>query len=203
MIVGVSLTFSFLEIIRRLLLFARSSYYFTPYNRLTDYSLEVHKLTKSPTLLSFWPAGSIPPPNDWKLTDIFFPIWTLWVRCVIRENQSTRTFLQAADHSVQFVQSSQFYFWCIRTQFQICPIWIQAIPSNTCAKKPVQFFKASKKSKYFKFQTWIFFLPAHWVLSTQVPFSAGQIDIRCHPLYFDHGQNCFCLLNSLSKLTST
>ena len=81
-IVGKSLTFSFVKIIRRLLLFTRLSYYFTPYNRLTDYSLEVHKLTKSSTLLSFWPAGSIPPPNDWKLTDIFFPIWTLWVRCV-------------------------------------------------------------------------------------------------------------------------
>ena len=79
---GRSLTFSFLKIIRRLLLFARLSYYFTPYNRLTDYSLQVHKLKKSSTLLSFWPAGFIPPPNDWKLTDIFFPIWTLWVRCV-------------------------------------------------------------------------------------------------------------------------
>ena len=67
---------------KQFLHFARLSYYFTPYNRLTDYSLEVHKLTKSSTLLSFWPAGSIPPPNDWKLTDIFFPIWTLWVRCV-------------------------------------------------------------------------------------------------------------------------
>ena len=78
---GKSLTFSFLKIIRRLLLFARLSYYFTPYNRLTDYSLQVHKLTKSSTLLSFWPAGFILPPNHWKFTDIFFPKWTLWARC--------------------------------------------------------------------------------------------------------------------------
>ena len=79
---GEVLNFSFLKIIRRLLLFARLSYYFTPYNRLTDYSLQVHKLKKSSTLLSFWPAGFIPPPNDWKLTDNFFPISTLWARCV-------------------------------------------------------------------------------------------------------------------------
>ena len=78
---GEVLNFSFMKIIRRFLLFARLSYYFTPYNRLTDYSLQVHKLTKSSTLLSFWPAGFIPPPNDWKLTDIFFPISTLWARC--------------------------------------------------------------------------------------------------------------------------
>ena len=78
---GRSLTFSFLKIIRRLLLFARLSYYFTLHNRLTDYSQQVHKLTKSSTLLSFWPAGFIPPPNDWKLADIFFPIWTFWARC--------------------------------------------------------------------------------------------------------------------------
>ena len=70
-----------MKIIRRFLLFARLSYYFTPYNRLTDYSLQVHKLKKSSTLLSFWPAGFIPPPNDWKLTDIFIPISTLWARC--------------------------------------------------------------------------------------------------------------------------
>ena len=80
---GRSLTFSFLKIIRRLLLFARLSYYFTPYNRLTDYSLQVHKLKKSSTLLSFWPAGFIPPPNDWKLTDKFFPIPIFWARCAL------------------------------------------------------------------------------------------------------------------------
>ena len=69
-------------IIRRLLLFARLSYYLTAYNRLTDYSLQIHKLTKSSTLLSFWPAGFILPPNHWKLTDIFFsnmdPLGAAW-----------------------------------------------------------------------------------------------------------------------------
>ena len=69
---GRSLTFSFLKIIRRLLLFARLSYYFTPYNRLTDYSLQVHKLTKSSTLLSFWPAGFILPPIIENLLIYFF-----------------------------------------------------------------------------------------------------------------------------------
>ena len=69
---GEVLNFSFMKIIRRFLLFARLSYYFTPYNRLTDYSLQVHKLTKSSTLLSFWPAGFILPANHWKLPDIFF-----------------------------------------------------------------------------------------------------------------------------------
>ena len=61
---GEVLNFFLYEDHKQFLLFARLSCYFTPYNRLTDYSLEVHKLTKSPTLLSFWPAGSIPPPND-------------------------------------------------------------------------------------------------------------------------------------------
>ena len=65
---------------KRFALFTWSSY-FTPYNRLTYYSLQVHKLTKSSTHLLFWPPGFILPPNDWKLTDIFFPIWTLWARC--------------------------------------------------------------------------------------------------------------------------
>ena len=74
---GEVLNFSFLKIIRRLLLFARLSYYFTPYNRLTDYSLQVHKLTKSSTLLSFWPAGFILPPIIENLLIYFFPIWTL------------------------------------------------------------------------------------------------------------------------------
>ena len=92
-IAGKSLTFSFMQIIRRFLLFARLSYYFTPYNRLTDYSLQVHKLKKSSTLLSFWPAGFIPPPNDWKLTDAFFPISILWARC---ENCLLNTALNAA-----------------------------------------------------------------------------------------------------------
>ena len=44
------------------LTFARLSYYFTPYNRLTDYSLQVHKFTKSSTLLSFWPGRIYTPP---------------------------------------------------------------------------------------------------------------------------------------------
>ena len=61
---GEVLNFFLSEDHRRLLLFARLSYYFTPYNRLTDYSQQVHKLTKSSTLLLFWPAGFIPPPND-------------------------------------------------------------------------------------------------------------------------------------------
>ena len=69
---GEVLNFSFLKIIRRLLLFARLSYYFTPYNRLTDYSQQVHKLTKSSTLLSFWPAGFILPPIIENLLIYFF-----------------------------------------------------------------------------------------------------------------------------------
>ena len=52
MIGGKSLTFPSLKIIRRLLLYARLLYHFLPYNRLTDYSKQVHKLTKLSTLLS-------------------------------------------------------------------------------------------------------------------------------------------------------
>ena len=99
-----------MKIIRRFLLIARLSYYFTPYNRLTDYSLQVHKLTKSSTLLSFWPAGFILPPNHWKLTEIFFPIWTLWARCGLGCVPRQKTCHQLADPPPPFPLSDDVIY---------------------------------------------------------------------------------------------
>ena len=61
---GKSLTFSFLKIIRRLLLFARLSYYFTPV--LGSQSLPPS--SRPP----FWPAGFILPPFIENLLIYFF-----------------------------------------------------------------------------------------------------------------------------------
>ena len=61
---GKSLTFSFLKIIRRLLLFARLSYYFTPV-------LGSQSLPRS-SRLPFWPAGFILPPIIENLLIYFF-----------------------------------------------------------------------------------------------------------------------------------
>ena len=43
----------------------------------------------TPCLNTFWPAGFIPPPNDWNLTDIFFPKWILWGRCAHRTSATS------------------------------------------------------------------------------------------------------------------
>ena len=64
-IVGESLTFSFLKIIRRLLLFARLSYYFTPV-------LGSQSLPPS-SRLPFWPPGFILPPIIENLLIYVFP----------------------------------------------------------------------------------------------------------------------------------
>ena len=64
MMVGESLTFSFLKIIRRRLLFARLSYYFTPV-------LGSQSLPRS-SRLPFWPAGFILPPIIENLLIYFF-----------------------------------------------------------------------------------------------------------------------------------
>ena len=64
LIVGKSLTFSFLKIIRRLLLFVRLSYYFTPV-------LGSQSLPRS-SRLRFWPAGFILPPIIENLLIYFF-----------------------------------------------------------------------------------------------------------------------------------
>ena len=61
---GSSSTFSFLKIIRRLLLFARLSYYFTPV-------LGSQSLPRS-SRLPFWPAGFILPPIIENLLIYFF-----------------------------------------------------------------------------------------------------------------------------------
>ena len=61
---GKSLTFSFLKIIRRLLLFVRLSYYFTPV-------LGSQSLPRS-SRLPFWPAGFILPPIIENLLIYFF-----------------------------------------------------------------------------------------------------------------------------------
>ena len=61
---GKSLTFSFLKIIRRLLLFVRLSYYFTPV-------LGLQSLPHS-SRLPFWPAGFILPPIIENLLIYFF-----------------------------------------------------------------------------------------------------------------------------------
>ena len=70
MIVGESLTFSFTMIIRRLLLFARLSYYFTPV-------LGSQSLPPS-SRLPFWPAGFILPPIIEILMIYFFQYGSFW-----------------------------------------------------------------------------------------------------------------------------
>ena len=87
MIGGKVLNFFLCKDHKTTLIFARLSYYFTPYNRLTDDSLQTgsqaHKVVHASLGSLFGQQDLYFPANHWKLTDIFFPIWALWRRCAI------------------------------------------------------------------------------------------------------------------------